>query len=100
MPEAIGVKVRHVRNTAVSIPFESTKTRRWRAYFHLCVSGDFNSNYGISIVIFRCDTSRCASNQADGNAPVVRHNHAALEQNWKKNIRLTHLLEVEVLFRG
>jgi len=40
-------------------------------YFHLCESGDFNSNYGVSIIIFRCDTSRCASKQADWNAPNV-----------------------------
>ena len=28
-------------------------------------------NYGVSIIILRCDTSRCASKQADGNAPSV-----------------------------
>ena len=47
----IGVKVRYVRldaNTAVSFPFESTKTRRSRAYFHLYESGDCQSNYGVS----------------------------------------------------
>ena len=32
-------------------------------------SGDFSSNFGVSIIIFRCDT--CASKQADGNMNVV-----------------------------
>ncbi|WP_318305343.1 hypothetical protein, partial [Vibrio sp. Y176] len=65
-------EVRYVRlnsNMTVSIPrfanqhfFKSTKTRLKRAYFSLCESGDFNSNFGVSIIIFRCNTQ-----QADGN---------------------------------
>lgn len=33
----------------------------------MCDSGDFSCNYGVSIILFRCDTSRCESKQADGN---------------------------------
>ena len=54
------------------------------AYLHVCESGDFNSNYGFSIIIFRCDTSWCASKQADGNAPIeakhARHGRASQER--------------------
>jgi len=70
-------EVHYVRlnsNITVSIPrfanqhfFESTKTQLKQAYLSLCETGDFNSNFGIYIIIFRCNTSRCASKQADGN---------------------------------
>ena len=67
----IRVKVRYVSldaNIAVSIPFESTKPGASERIF-ICANQEFYSSYGVSIIIFRCDTSRCASKQADGNAP-------------------------------
>ena len=57
------------RGETVSIPFESTKTRRYSDCIFICANGDFNSNCGVSIIIFRCKSSRCASNQSDGKAP-------------------------------